>query len=230
MNRLLAIAAITLIPTGAFADAERLTELKEQIREIAIANIGNLEDKAETRALLEPLVEELSTYHSPAQATDDLELLEGAWKELFSDDEEPEPPGFRTDRDTVYQVVTKEGYFYNLSNLQGFITVSGILRGEYTPAGEYLNITFTDVSTRLQKLADGLELFPFVQGIESGKIGTITPPGNNTAPNGPVGARGNIRNIYIDEDFRVATGENFADGIVDLFVLDKVDFAVRYLD
>ena len=222
------LASAFLIANTASANPERIAELKKEIRSIAIENIGKKELRTQLREQLQPLVDELGAFHTPANAEADLPLLEGAWKEIFSDDVEPEPPGFGTDRDSVYQVVTKDGYFYNLSNLKGIITVAGVLRGEYKPAGDFLNIKFTKVSVRLQKLDSKTELFPFVQDLESGKLGSIVPPGNNKAPNGPVGAEGNIRNIYIDQDFRIATGENFADGIKDLFVLDKVTNAIEY--
>ena len=228
MKKVLAFAICSL-SSIAFSYAPRVEELKQEIRKIASENIGNVGAISETRAKLQPLADELGQYHSPASAADDIQLLEGAWKQVFSDDREPQPPGFKTDLDTVYQVITKDGYFYNLCDLKGFITVSGILRGEYKPVGDFLNIEFTKVSVKLGGLSETAELNSFVRDIEAGRVKTIVPPGSNQAPKGPVGARGNIRNIYIDEDFRVATGQNFADGKVDLYVLDKVNFPTRYI-
>jgi hypothetical protein len=209
-------------------DNSRIEVLKQEIREIALQNLGNRDNLEETRAMLNPLVDELAGYHTPLSAEEDLPSLEGAWKEIYSDDVEPEPPGFKTDRDSTYQVITREGYFYNLANLKGVITVLGVLRGQYKPAGDFLNIEFTKVAIRPSALSDKENLVDLAQRIETRKAFTIVPPGNNKAPRGPVGAQGNIRNIYIDADFRVATGSNFADGVEDLYVLDKVTTPVRY--
>jgi hypothetical protein len=222
--------SFALFAVSAHADQARIEDLKSQIRGIAIENLERRDNLAETRARLEPLVKELSSFHRPENAAADLPLLEGAWKELFSDDVEPEPPGFGTDRDGVYQVITSEGYFYNFGNLIGFgpLRVLGVLRGEYKPVNDFLNIEFTKVSVRLNGLRENEDLDQLVADIESGAVSTIVPPGDSRAPNGPVGAQGNIRNIYIDSDFRVATGSNFADGIQDLFVLDKVTKSISY--
>jgi hypothetical protein len=211
-------------------DNSRIEILKQGIRDIALQNLGNRDNLKETRAMLNPLVDELSGYHTPLSAEQDLPSLEGAWKEIYSDDVEPEPPGFRTDRDSTYQVITRNGYFYNLANLKGVITVLGVLRGQYKPAGDFLNIEFTRVAIRPNALSDKENLADLAQRIETGKAFTVVPPGNNRAPRGPVGAQGNIRNIYIDSDFRVATGSNIADGVQDLYVLDKVTTPVRYAE
>lgn len=211
-------------------DASRISELKSQIRSIAIENLGRRDNLEQTRALIEPLALELAKYHNPADAAADVPALEGAWKELFSDDVEPEPPGFSTVRDEVYQVITSNGYFYNFGNLAGPgpLKVLGVLRGEYTPAEDFLNIEFTKVSIRARPLRSGELLMDVVEKIEAGSMATFTPPGDNRAPRGPVGAKGNIRNLFIDSDFRVATGSNFADGKYDLYILDKVTTPVSY--
>lgn len=233
MNLFVRGIVLAALTSSAAAHAEtfsRAETLKNEIRAIALSNLGNRDNLEETRALLNPLVEELAGYHAPLSAEADLPSLEGAWKEIYSDDVEPEPPGFKTDRDSTYQVITRDGYFYNLANLKGAITVLGVLRGQYKPVGDFLEIEFTRVAIRPNALSEKEDLSELAKRIEAGKVFTIVPPGNNRAPKGPVGAQGNIRNIYIDADFRVATGSNFADGVQDLYVLDKVNNPIRYAD
>jgi hypothetical protein len=223
------VGAISL-PTMAIANPERIAELKQQMRSIAIENLGRRDNLADSRSQLEPLATELATFTTAKLAEDDLPALVGAWKEIFSDDVEPEPPGFKTDRDGTYQIITDKGYFYNFGELKGPgpLRFLGVLRGVYSPAEEFLNIEFTKVSVRLSGLKATENLTELVTKIESGKEFTIVPPGSNKFPKGPVGAKGNIRNLYIDSDFRVATGSNFADGKYDLYVLDKVTKPIRY--
>lgn len=205
--------------------------IKSEIMEIALENFDRRDNLAETRKQLEPLVNQLievSNYQA-APAVEELAITSGAWKEIFSDDIEPDPPGFTTDRDGVYQIVTPDGYFYNLGELRGPFGVRavGILRGEYEDAGEFLNIEFTDVSVRLGRIDRVGNLVDFIEGIESGSIRTLPTPGDNRVPNGPVGARGEIKNLYIDDTMRIATGQNFADGTMDLYVLIRVDQPTR---
>ena len=222
--------AATAFSTAALADDARIAELKAQVRAISLQNLGNRDNLSATRATLEPLVQELAKFHSPASAEADLGLTAGAWKEIFSDDVEPEPPGFKTDRDGVYQVITSEGYFYNFGNLNGPgpLKLLGVLRGVYTPTADFLNIEFTKVTIRPRPLREGEILTDLVEKLEAGDVFTISPPGDNKFPKGPVGAKGNIKNLFIDGDFRVATGSNFADGKFDMYVLDKVTTPVQY--
>jgi len=225
--------ASTGVCTSAFADdvsdAARIAELKASLRSIARENLGRRDNLPETRAKLDPLVNELAAFHKPADATADLPALVGAWKEIFSDDVEPERPGLKNDRDTVYQVITDRGVFYNFSDLTaGPLSVLGVLRGVYTPAADFLNIEFTKVSFRPFALRNNDNLVSLVDNLEEGRVFTLTPPGDSRFPNGPVGAKGNIKALYLDGDFRVATGSNFADGKFDLYLLDRVTTPIRY--
>jgi hypothetical protein len=210
-------------------NAERIDFLKGSLRKIATDNLGNRDNLASIRAQLEPMAQELASFYTSPGLEAEIPTLTGAWKEIFSDDVEPEPPGFSTDRDQTFQVITDKGYFYNLANLKGFVTVLGVLRGVYTQASDnFLNIEFTKVSIRPKGLKPEENLDGLVSSLESGETFTIAPPGDNRAPKGPVGAKGNIKNIYLDSNFRVATGSNFADGKYDLYILDKVTTPVKY--
>jgi hypothetical protein len=208
---------------------QRISQLKSELRKIATDNINNRDNLAGVRAQIEPMALELASFYTSPGLDAELPVLAGAWKEIFSDDVEPEPPGFSTERDQTFQVVTDQGYFYNLANLKGFVTVLGVLRGKYEKAEDnFLNIEFTKVSVRPTGLKSSENLIELTSEIEAGNVFTIVPPGGNKAPNGPVGAKGNSKNLFLDADFRVATGSNFADGKMDLFLLDKVTTPVRY--
>ena len=235
MNRLekyLAIGSFLFSSISALGQESevRLLQLKDRILSIAIANGDNRDNLPEIRDELEPLVQELSTYQEPAAAIDQLDILAGAWKEVWSDDIEPEPPGFTTDRDRVYQVITRDGYFYNIGGLRGPLRSrpAGYLRGVYRDAGINLAIEFTRVGFRLQGVNSIGNLLDHIKSVESGATRLINAPGNTNVPNGPVGATGTIRNIYIDQDLRIATGQNDADGIQDLYILTRVDSPVEY--
>lgn len=215
------MGSMVFCQTSVMAASDRISELKEKILEIALENNKNRDNLKEIRASLDPLVQELGEYHNPVTAEDDLAALSGVWQELWSDDIEPEPPLFSVDRSKTYQIVTDQGYFYNVSQLNGALGVkfSAYLRGKYDIADDYLAIEFTNVGAQLGGLSDSGQLEQKIQDIETGEEGLIDMTGQSQFPNGPIGAKGFIRNIYIDADFRVATGYNAADNIQDLFVL-----------
>jgi hypothetical protein len=224
-------AAATLSPAAASAnqqaacDQAQIAELKEQILSIARANNGRRDNLPEVRAQLDPLVAQLASTRAPVTAEQDLPVTVGAWKEIWSDDVEPEPPGFVLDRDTVYQIVTPFGYFYNVAERvspQGQ-RATGLLRGQYSSMDEYLGIEFTAVGVRFAPLGDAV-LYDLALGFENGTEPYLVPPGDN-AP--PVGARGRIRNLYIDQEIRIATGRNLADGRDDLYVLVRTERPFR---
>ena len=233
MNKLIAVGLLAICGSAFAQDAgtqERLNDLKTKILEIAIENGDNRNNLVEIRRELEPLVAEISEFQPTVDATEELDQLVGSWKEVWSDDIEPEPPGFTTDRDGVYQVISSEGYFYNIGELDGPLgfTATGYLRGVYRDAGINLAIEFTDVGVQLRGVDRVGSLVQKVEDIESGASNLLPIPGNATAPNGPIGATGLLRNLYIDDEIRIATGSNDADGVQDLYVLTRVVGPVRY--
>lgn len=233
LNKLVAVGLLGFAANAAASEVgsqERLAELKDQILEIAIANGDNRDNLVEVRAQLDPLVAELDAYQAEVQATEELDVLVGSWKEVWADDIEPQRPGFETDRDGVYQVITADGYFYNIGELDGPLgfTATGYLRGEYSDAGINLAIEFTDLGILFGGIDRVENLRDQIDAIESGEKNLIPTPGNPTFPNGPIGATGVIRNLYIDDEIRIATGSNDADGVQDLYVLTRVVGPVRY--
>ena len=221
--------------SAAFADtpsAERVAQLKAEIRAISDENAFN--DKAtatKTRAQLNVLVEELIKAYPATSAADQLPALEGSWKQLWSDDFDGESDygnPIQPDKSTVFQYISKDGWFYNIANAKTplpFAKPLTLLRGEYIVNSNDLTIEFTKVSARLGGLKASESVETVVEGVEAGKVFTIGAPGGGKYPKGPVGARGTLRNIYLDKDFRLSTGENltFNQGVTNLYVLDRAD-------
>ncbi|NRA66643.1 MAG: hypothetical protein HRU19_19295 [Pseudobacteriovorax sp.] len=236
MRKLFGIGALCVgLVTSGYAlghdeDTNRLEELKSTILDIAIENGLNRDNLPEVRMILDPLVKELATFRNARPAVEEIDLLEGSWKEVWADDIEPERPGFVTDRDGVYQVVTDQGYFYNIGQQDGpqGLSATGYLRGQYSDAGINLATEFTRVGLLFGSIDTVENLKDQILAIESGEISLIEVPGNSQFPNGPIGATGLLRNLYIDQNLRIATGSNDADGIQDLYVLTRVVGPVRF--
>lgn len=225
----LAIAATALVAscggTGVTAGedgrglgrSEEVAQLKAQIRQIANANTANETDPG-VRAALDPLVERLAAIYGRPTAEEELPVLKGAWHQIWSDDFRRNPPLVHLDLFNTYQIVTDRGYFYNLSNTRFlFFTVIGALRGAYTPDGPALDIEFTRFGVATGDLRRTPDLSAFAENIERGQKLLFAIPGN-----GPVGVRGKIENLYLDQDFRVAKGGTAEQNYDRYYILDRV--------
>lgn len=212
-----------------------IASLKEEILSVARANtLNTTEELAATRAKLEPLVNQLVSLAGPLDVPTQLQKVEGAWYELWSDDREPEKPGAKLRRDTVYQVVTPAGYFYNLGTSEGQLptgqklTYTAFLRGVYTldPARNGFRIQFTDIGFINGYPPAATPLRDLVSKAEADKGFLNKFPFDLKAPKGPINQTGFLTNIYVDEKVRIARGFADLDGREDLYVLERTDAPV----
>jgi hypothetical protein len=222
------IILLLIFSTSASAELSK-GQLIDEILKIVNQNINRLDNFKEVRRELDPLVNQLQKFQD-LSAEESLERKIGSWKQLWTDDADDLRANnfFQTvDRDQTYQIVFKGGVFYNLTVIKTPLgRLSGFLRGVYSPDSidqKTLNLEFTKLSLRRRGLSrDGGELSTLTQDLEDGVIGSFGLPfGTDRFPRGPVGAKGTIRTIYIDDFLRIDIGQNKADGVEDLFVLIK---------
>lgn len=224
---------------GQLTPAE-LSATKAEVRRIALANTQRQDNLDVVRAELDPLVDRLARHFGTRPAIAKLPLVAGAWRQMWSDFPYQMNPILRSDAAQVYQVVSADGYYYNLGDNRafGFLGLTGVLRGAYEPDGSRLRIGFTDVGYRLGLLRDDEDLAQFANDLESGCRGYFGIPGGGRAPRGPVGIRGTLETVYVDADLRIDRGtqDDFADengtvvvpGVgVKLFVLEKADTPIK---
>ncbi|MFO0677975.1 MAG: PAP/fibrillin family protein [Polyangiaceae bacterium] len=196
--------------SAALSDAARIDALKCRIRSIATANTTRSDNVADVEAELSPLVAELAALEPARTETETVDKLEGVWRSLWNN-LRFDPPNVDVDETRTYQVVTKDGYYYNLSNSTsfGFLKTVGVLRGAYASDGNGgFDIEFTANGFRLGELRG--DLFALAQGIEARTVPVLYLPGR--VPNGPVGVRASLTTIYVDDDLRIAGGWQVAIG------------------
>ncbi len=196
--------------SSALSTAARIEGLKCRIRSIALANTTRDDNVADVEAELLPLVNELASLEPPRTETETVQKLEGVWRSLWNN-LRFDPPNIKVDETRAYQVVTKDGYYYNLSNSTafGFVKTVGVLRGAYASDGNGgFDIEFTANGFRLGELRG--DLFALAQGIEARTVPVLYLPGR--VPNGPVGVRAGLTTIYVDDDLRIAGGWQTAIG------------------
>ena len=219
------VLALSLSSPSLWAATSRVEILKEQIIEVARSYAGQDDKLVEARQTLDPLVKKLASYNQATTAAEQLPELVGAWKEIWSDEREPTPPGFSIDRSQVYQVIDANGFFYNFADTTTpFGQGVGILRGIYAPReGVALNIEFTASKFRVGPLAPGADLTALVADVES-EVPSASSPDK---PNGPVGVKGILENVYVDKDFRVSIEKDPELNVRALFVLEKTPVVIK---
>jgi hypothetical protein len=209
--------------------ASQIKELKSQIIAIALANQSSLKNSEIVRAQLDPLVAKLGLLETKT-FEEEKALKIGVWQQLWTDDSDDARADNvfqKVDRTNTFQVVFDDGVFFNVSEIQTLLgRFTGFLRGNYEAVEPRFNLEFTDLKVRAGKVASPEQggLFQFVEAAKLGRLkGLFTFPGERRYPNGPVGAKGYIETVYIDEEIRIDQGANLADGIIDLFVLVRAE-------
>ena len=199
------------------AENLEIEKVKKGIVAIAKSDFAREGNQLVVRNILDPLVNTLVEM-APSQSEDERAALGGGgWKSLWTD--QGFGPG--TDLDQVYQVVSPNGFYYNISkNDSPRGVVTNFLRGAYTSQGSYLAIEFTANSISPSFFQAGTDLSELAQNFEDGAIQGISIPG-------PIGVTGVLMNIYVDKTLRIVYGNSTADVRPRLFLLERADVIVE---
>jgi len=212
-----------------------LAATKLALRNLSNANMGRIDNAAAVRAQAQPLVDKLARHFGSRSATAKLPLVQGAWRQLWTDYPFPMTSFISMDAKQVYQVVDASGHYWNIGDQKaiGFIGMTGVLRGSFVPSGKKINLQFTNVGFRFGRLSKNENLVEMASELESGERSYFGIPGGGKAPNGPVDIKGTLETLYVDADLRVDQGTQ--DDVLDargavavpgygpkLFVLDRV--------
>lgn len=165
-----------------------------------------------------------------------LEKILGPWRQVWSTFENPNPAPLPEDPQNVYQVILESGRALNigqrsLPNGKPVISMIGIdiktrveqktESGSDKDARSIVDVEFKNVFA----LEGGIEeykknLTDFALKVLDGKLGNKVPSGN--FPRGPIGAKGYLESIYVDDDIRIDIGSNPFTGGLDYYVLERV--------
>ena len=215
----------------------RIALAKAEIKRIASQNTTNKENIKEVREQLEPHISVLADYFSKNRPSNEVELTQGTWKNLWYDDPDIDRgPGFlKLDRERIWQVIDKNFYTnvaeskFSLFGLR-LGTLQSFVKGNYTigeeadpvpgdgrPRKNVINLEFDDNRARLGKLPANANLQDLVDAVESKETWTLTVPG-------PKGIKGELWNLYVDDNIRISAGiqkgESKSDGL-DLYILER---------
>ena len=149
-------------------------------------------------------------YIDPASYPTD--KVAGAWKQVFTDQQYPIPKFLMMEDDAIYQIVSKENHYWNVSNINvfGVLPTVGCLRGKYklNTDSPSVDVEFTRNGFRFSHLPDLVSATEYSQTLENGKRWIISL-GKGQAPTGPIGIRGKLTSIYVDDNIRIDAGEQY---------------------
>lgn len=206
-------------PVGPMANTNRGAEvenLKQQIVSLAQTFEGRGDPDFAIQNQLEPLVQQLIALAPQPPVQDRLEVLYGAWKQVWG------PYDYRNDDRGVdpelgvaeiYQVIFPGGYYYNVSPLykNGDRTKEriGLLRGEFRlddPQKNILRVRFTDYPGNKTR-PSGIALWDLAPLAEAGQL----PDKVQIVPRWIVRmffGGGALTEVYTDRDLRILYGSN----------------------
>ncbi len=206
MTRLMAALAATffLISPLAKADdnSQRIQELKYEILDTAFTAQGDYDsddNSVDVRQKLDPLVDELISLAPQRSEQQKLIDVIGTWYQVWSDGPAG-PQGQGALADSIWQVVFPEGYYWNVAREQTGTTQSmGYLRGKFTLNDTSFAIEFTKAVFNPQwSFAEPTRLAMLAEFGAFDANPTPFPPGTS-----PVGKKGTLANVYVDEDIRI---------------------------
>jgi hypothetical protein len=218
-------------------EEQRILFLKNEIVRIAEANTDRTDNIDEVRAQLDPLVDELEQYFIADRPENEAQLVQGSWKSLWYDDPDIDQADIfiEIDRNNVYQVVF-DTFYYNVTNntldlgLVEPTLVHSFLKGNFTltnlpddtnvgePRLNVIDLEFDDNVARLGGIPQDKNLVELVEEVDSGQLLTIPVPG-------PKGITGELWNAYLDDELRISRGFSDENGVLDLYILRRVQTA-----
>ena len=240
------LAAAMFAATAAFAAPPAslppdLVAARSQLVAICETNTTRADNLADVQAQLEPLIAQLAAWYNTNRPANEVQLTQRAWKSVWYqnaviDENSYGAIGrvaFGIDRDAVYQVV-RDGYYYNvteafISSPRGATGLQNYLKGAYTlgnlatsnnvgrPKLNVVKLKFVASRGKWGGFNEGDDLNRLVDGVENKTTRTLRVPG-------PIGITGELWNVYLDQDLRVARGTqpNAPDSLYVLLQTDRV--------
>jgi hypothetical protein len=218
----LSCALALLANTQALAGT-RAENLKAQISELARSNMERTDNWPEIRGQLDALIAELNQEAGSATPEDVIQFGGGSWQQVWSDESNPEPPGFARVWPQIFQVVTPFGYGYNFGVRKApwGDEITFILRVKVGVEGTKAIAEITDAFSRPGRLQLGEDLYGLALAIEAGTAPGVEKRESGRFPNGPIGAKGEFQTLFVDHALKVGIAPNSYSGKPELFVMER---------
>ncbi|MFN9069190.1 MAG: hypothetical protein ACK5V3_18345 [Bdellovibrionales bacterium] len=207
-------------------NSQRIGILKSQIKSIALSNITNVETRQQTRQQLDPLIEEIGKLAGPVTEKAWMDFAPGSWQQIWSDERDNSPPGAPAqDYSKIFQYISVQGWGFNFgerivapgqSVTFALSVIGSIQQNEQTTE-------ITGAYARMQGLQTGESIGELSHKIKTGAESGFEAINAGRFPQGPIGAKGVLNLIYLDETLKVGYAANVYTGDKELFILRRLD-------
>lgn len=191
--------------------------IKSEILALAESFKGQGDPDLSKQKQLEQLVEKLLKVSPQKPVAERLPLIQGSWKQVWgpydyvSDKRGVDPS---IDAENIYQVVFRDGYYYNVNTDPTKEKLSiGLLRGEYvldSKQPNLLNVSFTKFDQAKGCPAKGLGFIDLPQKSEAGTLDNASWLIPSFVVRWFFG-QGALREVYTDQDLRITFGSSRKD-------------------
>ncbi len=215
------LASLFFAPATMAADT--IASLKQEVRNLAWANIDKPENEQQVRQQLEGLVQRLQQIAPPVTEERIGQFSPGGWQQIWSDEQNMDPPGApKRDLRQIYQVVNPAGWGFNFGLREfapgQFITFA--LQVAASVKGDQQTTEITKAFSNSRRLENGEDLIQLAGAIYSGQSEFVERNAGRF-PKGPIGAKGVLQIQFIDEDLKIGISPNVYNGKLELFVMDR---------
>lgn len=223
------IMAAAAFPSIALSNPEprNVSTIKAEIVTLARSFAGQGDEDFSRQKRLQPLVAELLRAAPQPLVKDRIDLLSGAWRQIWGpyDYRNSDARGIDPDTtpDEIYQVVFPGGYYWNVTPQRGSDKIV-LLRGEYAPVGEtnFVKARFTRFPGNKGR-PEGLQLWKLAALAERRQL----PNPVTIVPEFVVSlffGGGYLREVYTDRDLRITYGgSSMADRSTEfIYVMERV--------
>ena len=205
-----------------------LSKIISMAREYSRTGIGN-------RKVIQLFIDQLELWFIVNRPDNEVEITQRSWKNIwYHDGDIGDRYGFKLNRNKIWQVIKKNNYYNVSENSIICLKFTNYLEGEYSITnlpneknkGEKrlntIDLTFTYNGIRASELTKDVSVKQLVD--------TVDHPGfcgmsKNAIPiPGPIGQKGKLWNVHIDNDYRIACGYNLGNpDVIDLYILEAKD-------
>jgi hypothetical protein len=229
-----AFALFALAPLPAYARSQtdhQIHKIKSDILHLAKSYAGQGDADFSKQHALEKLVAKLLTAAPQPPIKDRLPLLYGTWHQVWG------PYDYRNDNrgvdpelsaDEIYQVISPNGYYYNVSPLYEYADHNrvriGLLRGEYELSDDFpngLDVHFTRYPAMRGRPTDDTPIWKLADAAEAGTLEHET----FIVPRLIVWlffGTGRLDEIYTDKDMRICYGsDGTPDGMKSIYIMTR---------
>lgn len=210
-------------------DLNEVEELKAEILKIAEYYQGQADQNQAIQNTLVPYVDKLLKVSPQPPVEDRLEFLNGRWQQVWGPyeyrkyDRSVDPT---LDTSKIYQVVFKEGYYYNVSNVldkdTGKSSGTTLLRGKFKLGGGVkLPVRFTSLKRIKTFPPRGLSYTDLAELAENDQLDGL----KKVLPNFIVRlffGKGVLNEVYTDETLRITYGTAKKADAPFLYILKRV--------